>query len=119
MGLGITPVELNVCFRYVDAESCRAAYTKSRRSKLIRKERARRLQAGGRLLRQRRVLLSGTWYKLLVAREDDVLPRSTLILAAFIESLSLPAQAHDIYSHLKDASGLRACLSAITLQRLG
>src|SRR3954465_15899303 len=47
--------------------------------------------------------------KLLVAREDDVLPRSTLILAAFIESLSLPAQAHDIYSHLKDASGLSCC----------
>jgi len=47
--------------------------------------------------------------KLLVAREDHVLSRSTIIFAALVESLSLPVQAHDIYLHLKDASGMICC----------
>jgi hypothetical protein len=38
-----------------------------------------------------------------------VLPRATLILAVLVGSRPLPVQAHDIYSHLEDASGASCC----------
>jgi len=38
-----------------------------------------------------------------------VLPRSTLLLTVLVGSLPLPVQAHDIYSHLKDGSGMSCC----------